>query len=157
MEDRYEVSNLGRVRHIKTSHMLKITQPTPGHKNDSKYCRIHRLVAQAFLPHSDDSLQVNHIDGNKFNNCKENLEWCTDRYNIQHSIDSGLRKSPPKGVYRGPVHVKCDQTNQIFKNMKEAAECMNIKYNYLQERIRLHRPCHGYTFTILKDEGVTIQ
>lgn len=96
-------------------------------------------------------------DGNKFNNCKENLEWCTDRYNIQHSIDSGLRKSPPKGVYRGPVHVKCDQTNQIFKNMKEAAECMNIKYNYLQERIRLHKPCHGYTFTILKDEGVTIQ
>ena len=126
------------------------------HKDHSEYHRIHRLVALAFISNPDNLSQVNHIDGDKFNNCKENLEWCTECYNVQHAIDTGLRKSPPKGVYRGPVRVRCDQTNQIFKSMREAAECMNIKYNYLNERIRMHKSCHGYTFTILKDEEVTI-
>lgn len=46
---------------------------------------IHRLVAQAFLPNEQHLPQVNHKDENKYNNSKDNLEWCTAQYNQVHS------------------------------------------------------------------------
>lgn len=49
---------------------------------------VHRLVAKAFLPDTyKDGMVVNHKDGNKHNNCVENLEWCTKSENEQHSYD----------------------------------------------------------------------
>ena len=56
--------------------------------------KIHRLVALAFLGKpAMTSLQVNHKDGNKENNHPSNLEWCTQRENIEHSFNIGLRDS----------------------------------------------------------------
>ena len=51
----------------------------------------HRLVMLCFAPREDaDSLQVNHIDGNKLNNRLDNLEWCTNRENRIHAVEIGL-------------------------------------------------------------------
>jgi hypothetical protein len=50
---------------------------------------VHRLVAQAFLPNTDNLPEVNHIDENKENNSVSNLQWCTSSFNKQHSIASG--------------------------------------------------------------------
>lgn len=58
----------------------------------TKSFKIHRLVANAFLPNPNNLPQVNHIDGNKMNNNYRNLEWCDNSTNIQHSYDIGLRK-----------------------------------------------------------------
>ncbi len=52
---------------------------------------IHRLVAQTYKSNSDDSLQVNHIDFNRANNCVDNLEWVTVLDNIGHSVKAGRR------------------------------------------------------------------
>jgi len=54
--------------------------------------KVHRLVAYFFCnpPSNYTELDVNHIDGDKSNNTKENLEWCTCSYNNKHARDNGL-------------------------------------------------------------------
>lgn len=64
--------------------------PTGGTKADKKFCAIHRLVAEAFLPNPENLPQINHIDGNKNNNCVSNLEWCSQSHNLRHAYDNGL-------------------------------------------------------------------
>ena len=54
---------------------------------------IHRLVAMAYIPNPEGKPEVNHIDGNKLNNCADNLEWVWGWENVHHALDTGLRKS----------------------------------------------------------------
>lgn len=59
---------------------------------NGKTCRkyIHRMVAEAFIPNPNNFTDVNHKDGNKQNNCVDNLEWVSHSQNISHAIQSGL-------------------------------------------------------------------
>jgi hypothetical protein len=51
----------------------------------TKMMRVHRIVAEAFIPNPDNLPYVNHKDENKTNNIPDNLEWCTPRYNILYN------------------------------------------------------------------------
>lgn len=106
----YEVSNLGRVRTTKYysnaqkkyyDRILVLKQKTNrwgynhvglSNKNGRKSKIIHRLVAQAFISNPNNYLEINHKDGNKQNNCVDNLEWCNRSYNILHAYKIGLKK-----------------------------------------------------------------
>jgi len=105
-ENVYQVSTLGRVRscgrrvfsgvgaNYKTHKVnSKILSPS-GRKylgvilckdGKTKRFNIHRLVAEAFIPNPDNLPCVNHKDENSFNNCAENLEWCSYKYNNEYN------------------------------------------------------------------------
>ena len=89
--ENYEVSNLGKVRNIKSGIMLKPWITKDGYlrhclykHNKRKNLLLHRIIATAFIDNPEKKPQVNHIDENKLNNDLSNLEWCTGRENLVH-------------------------------------------------------------------------
>lgn len=80
---------------------------SPNHDKDGyltvglkdKNMKVHRLVANEFLPNPNNLPQINHKDGNKENNCVENLEWCNDKYNNNHALLLGLRHTKKFAKY----------------------------------------------------------
>ena len=96
-EGLYQVSTLGRVKSLTTGCIRKTYFDTNGYqlvtlnKNGQKTRkRIHRIVAETFIDGFNVKLDVNHKDGNKSNNCVENLEWCTRSQNVTHAFRNGL-------------------------------------------------------------------
>lgn len=51
---------------------------------------VHRLVAETWIPKESEDLEVNHVNGNRYDNRVENLEWITHQENIDHSRKTGL-------------------------------------------------------------------
>lgn len=106
-EGAYIVSNFGNVMSIPREYKskdgrsfyvdgktLKKSDDTRGYDRVQigkyKKERVHRIVANAFIPNPMNLPEVNHKDGNKKNNCVENLEWVSHKENVVHAVETGL-------------------------------------------------------------------
>ena len=133
-ESLYEVSDQGRVKSLKfcKERIMKPSRDTCGYllvnlwKNgEKKPYRIHRLVAQTFIPNPDNLPEVNHKDEDKINNKVSNLEWCDRKYNNNygtHNQRMAEKKSKPVLQY--------EKDGKFVKEWKSAVDVQrNLKYS----------------------------
>ena len=103
-EGLYQVSNLGKVKSLPRYHDAKHPYITKERILKPRFCgktreylsvslndncevkqmKVHRLVAQAFVPNPKGHKEINHINEDKSDNRAENLEWCSRSYNVNY-------------------------------------------------------------------------
>lgn len=91
--DDYEITRSGEVINKHSGRHVKPQDNGKGYYRVSiggKLQFVHRLVATKYVPNPNNLPQVNHKDGNKHNNCADNLEWVTNQQNRDHAIKEGL-------------------------------------------------------------------
>lgn len=140
----YQVSNMGRVRskdrtvlcsrlgtkNLK-SRLLSCTIDAAGYarvtlqdQGRNKVWKVHRLVAEHFIPKIEGKDVINHKDNVKHNNHVDNLEWCTAQENTQHMHRQGRNYSAP-----GEANPACKLTDA------QVAEIMALKGTLSQSKI----------------------
>lgn len=143
--DNYEVSTEGRVRSLnyKRTGEIRVLKP---HNNgygylqvalNSKHIKIHRLVAETFIPNPNNYSDVNHINENKHDNRVENLEWVSHKQNMCHGtcVERSTKARSKKVI--------CIETNTIYDSISQAYHETGIPFQNISEVCKGKRQTAG--------------
>lgn len=144
----FQSTRPGRVlkQTVNKNGYLSVIISVDGHH---KLKSVHRLVATTFLPNPDNLPQINHIDGNKTNNCVENLEWCTQSRNMGHAKEHGLWSPVECGKssrLSTGIPVRCITDGKEYSSINQAAKTYCMDFESVKESIKTGRPRKGFQF-----------
>lgn len=151
----------GKLHYTRKPKLLNLTHDTNGYisvglsigKNKSKRMKVHRIVAQAFLPNPKNLPIINHKDENKTNNRVDNLEWCTTAYNVNYGTGQQRRILS----YREAKHC-CRPVAQIgaggeiiatYPGLRYAGEAVRRDYSAISFSIKHGGKSAGYRWKFL--------
>jgi hypothetical protein len=125
--EKYEVSNLGKIRNMKSGRILKPFLDRSGYlrhclceNNKRKYLFLHRIIATTFIDNPEGKPCVNHIDENKLNNDLSNLEWCTVKENNVHG--TRIKRASEK-CFKKVIQLDLnDNVLNEFESIKQAGQ-----------------------------------
>ena len=138
----YEISSAGNIRidwvdHYEPVETKDIKTGTVAYILSNTY-KVHRLVAEAFLPNPEGKKMVRHKDGNLFNNDVSNLEWVSRAEETKRNITSGKVKG--KRIY-------CKETNQVYLTLSTASACTGVPPCAIEYSMMYNESMYGFTFT----------
>lgn len=168
-EGLYQVSNLGRIKSLerkvkntKSSYRIIKEKILSCGKSSNGYCyiilckkqnrkpfRIHRLVAEAFIPNPNNYLEVNHKDENKLNNKADNLEWCNHKYNINYG--NLIKKNAKKHKKKVMQYTKNNVFIKEYSSLKEASNKIGINSSSIIRCCKgKQKTCGGYIWRYME-------
>lgn len=160
-ENMYQISNTGRVYSLKANKFLNKSVHKCGYVKVSlikdkrvKTYLVHRLVASNFIDNPNNYTVINHKDGNKQNNCVDNLEWCAVSTNTKHAFNNNL------GGFRDKSFSELDKINKLtsykkvifkkgneiieFDSISKASDALGLKRDNITRAIRKKQKVGGY-------------
>ena len=108
--------------------------------------RVHVIYAHCFIDNPNNYKYVNHIDSNKLNNSLDNLEWCTNSYNVQHGWDSGNRTH--KNNTKISVSINGELVG-VYKSIRECGRELHLDRHQIARVLKgdLRQDYLGYLFS----------
>ena len=153
--DFYEVSNLGHIRGKKSNKVVKtrfngkgieVYCGTLGGKNKYKLFRVHKAVADTFLPNPENKPYVVHLNGDKGDNRLDNLERMTSEESVAYNYETGKMYPPSQDHLKKPVAmIDIDTGEQLreFSSAGEAGEFLGDK----SYRKHISQVCNGLRYS----------
>lgn len=163
--EKFLISSTGEIRNKNTNRIIKqytahngyrTVATTLGHTDDKLTLRVHRAVAETFIPNPCNLPMVNHLDGNKINNSVDNLEWCTNKDNVIHAIENGLlnpyvnsKNKAIMSLENGKEYFSIGEAGREYEHMSASAETARKN---ISRALAENGTAYGMTWTYIDKE-----